>query len=203
MAKKPTARQRDISRLATQYQRDISGVAQQMANVTATPSGLEEFQKKSADYQKRLQDYRSMIEQYQKDPFERMTVPSAKYNFRAGSYDLNMPGQGVVNYNQLQDWNIESIGREVKTNKGRTPDMAYDIVLKRDKPFPGQFTEQAPTPPETSGREAEMSTLQEKRKTLEEGFQREVAERKAGRLAATGRRSQSRPMLSQGVALNG
>lgn len=201
MAKKPTARQRDISRLATQYQQDVSDVAKQMERVTSSPSGLEDFQKKSADYQKRLQDYRAMIEQYQKDPYERMTVPSAKYNFRAGSYDLNMPGRGVVNYNQLQDWNIESIGREVKTNKGRTPDMAYDIVLKRDKPFPGQFTEQAPTPPDTSARDAEMTALQEKRQTLEEGFQREVAERKAGRLAATGRRSQSRPMLSKGVTL--
>jgi hypothetical protein len=201
MAKKPTARQRDISRLATQYQKDISDVSQQMQGVTSTPSGLEEFQQKSTDYQKRLQDYRAMIEQYQKDPFERMTVPSAKYNFRAGSYDLNMPGQGMVNYNQLQDWSIESIGREVKTNKGRTPDMAYDIVLKRDKPFPGQFTEPAPTPPDTTSREEGLSALQEKRQSLEEGFQREVAERKAGRMAAVGRRSQSRPMLSKGVTL--
>jgi len=201
MAKKPTARQRDISRLATQYQKDISDVSQQMQEVTSTPSGLEDFQQKSADYQKRLQDYRAMIEQYQKDPYERMTVPSAKYNFRAGSYDLNMPGQGMVNYNQLQDWSIESIGREVKTNKGRTPDMAYDIVLKRDKPFPGQFTEQAPTPPDTAGREESLSDLQEKRESLEEGFQREVAERKAGRMSAVGRRSQSRPMLSKGVTL--
>lgn len=199
--KKLTSRGRDIERLTKQYQTQLGDVSQQYEAALASPSGLDEFQKQSADYQKRLQDYRSMIEAYQKDPYERMTVPTAKYNFRAGSYDLNMPGQGVVNYNQLKDWNIESIGREVKTNKGRTPDMAYDIVLKRDKPFPGQFTEEAPKAPDTSQRDAALASAEEQRKTLGEGFQREIGERKAGRVAAVSRRSQARPMLSKGVAL--
>lgn len=199
--KKLTARGRDIARLTSQYQQQIGDVASQITKTLETPSGLEDFQKQSADYQKRLQDYRQMIEAYQKDPFERMTVPTAKYNFRAGSYDLNIPGMGVVNYNQLQDWNIESIGREVKTNKGRTPDMAYDIVLKRDKPFPGEFTEKPPTMPETAQRTESLQALEQKKATLGEEFQRELSERKSARLAATGRRTQSRPMLSKGVTL--
>ena len=202
MAKKVTARGRDIQRLTSQYQPQIGEVGSQISKTLETPSGLDMFQQQSADYQKRLQDYRKMIEEYQKDPYERMTVPTAKYNFRAGSYDLNMP-QGVVNYNQLQDWTIERIGREVKTNKGRTPDMAYDIVLRKDKPFPGKFAEEAPTMPETGARTETLQALEQKKSTLGEEFQREISERKSARLAATSRRERSRPMLSKGTSLNG
>lgn len=207
----------NIDRLAQQYQKDISALTgdyeksfmgtqaereKQMQPYAAASeqykTAMADFETQAAAYRGSLDEYQGKIKAFEKDPFERITVPTAKYNFRAGSYDLNIPGRGVVNFNNLPDYEIESIGREVKINKGRTPDMAYDIVLKREAKTPDPFTEKAPTAPKAP----EMPELagfdeqkfQTRRGELDTVFKREVGERKAARLGAVSRRT-ARPML--------
>ena len=72
--KKLTARGRDIERLTKQYQTELGDASKQYESVLAVPSGLDDFQKQSADYQKRLQDYRALIEDIQKNPNERINA---------------------------------------------------------------------------------------------------------------------------------
>ena len=72
------------------------------------------------------------------------------------------------------------------------------VYKKTPKPT---LTEAPPEAPDATQFDAELEQVKAKQKTLGEGFEREVAERKAGRVAATSRRAQARPMLSKEVAL--
>lgn len=201
--KKLTARGRDIERLTKQYQTELGDVSKQYESVLAVPSGLDDFQKQSADYQKRLQDYRALIEDIQKTPNERINAPVRQAGRSGRRYTIN--GQEYGEYNLPENYFIEPVvigTTEVKNRSGQvtgTRNITEDQLFRvRNIP---SFTEEAPKPPDTTERDAALAKTEEQRKTLGEAFQREMGERRASRVGAVSRRSQSRPMLSKGVAL--
>lgn len=187
MAKKPTARQRDIARLAEQYQSQLSAL---------TPEYESVFQKKEAalkagggqtsEYAKKLEEFNKQLAAYKANPFEPEKI--------RGSFEP---------YGKTYDWGyvIDGTWRSAKNlPEGYVEESATgDFALKK-KPVP-TFTEKPPESPDISQFDAETAAIEEKKKMLGEGFQREVSERKAARLGAVSRRSQSRPMLAKGVTL--
>ncbi len=196
MAKKPTARQRDIARLAEQYQSQLTAL---------TPEYESVFQKKEAalqagggqagEYAKRLEEFNKQLAAYKANPFEPEKIRgSFRYQHlkKAGSADP-------------YEWGyvIDGGWRSAKAlPEGYVEESATGEFALKKKPVP-TFTEKPPEAADLSQFDRETKAVEAKKKALGEEFQREVAERKSGRLAAVGRRAQSRPMLSQGVALNG
>ena len=194
MAKKPTARQRDIARLAEQYQSQLSAL---------TPEYESVFQKKEAalqagggqtsEYAKKLEEFNKQLAAYKANPFEPEKIRgSFRYQHlkKAGSADP-------------YEWGylIDGAWRSAKAlPEGYVEEKDGGEFALKKKPVP-TFTEKPPESPDISQFDAETAAIEEKKKMLGEGFQREVSERKAARLGAVSRRSQSRPMLAKGVTL--
>lgn len=182
MAKKKTARQRDIERLSQQYQKNLSALSPEYEGAFAqNAQAISGYEAQSQDYMKRLQDFQKSLQAYKENPMTQIGYlkPVKK------STDYSFTDSGQTKY-------LSQINDNDYFVEGLT------VFKKTPKPT---FTEAAPAAPDTSQRDVVLANLEEQRKTLGEGFQREVGERKAGRVAAVSRRSQSRSMLSKGVTL--
>lgn len=216
MAKKRlTARGRDIERLSKQYQMGLADISKQFAEVSTYPEEMklaqEEFQTKSAEYQKGLQKYRDLLTDIQKRPTEVVNAPVRQAGRSGRVYTIN--GQEYGEFGLPQGYFIESTKTGKKINvvvdrSGRTEtrDEVKDMLYRaRAIPSYGTFAtqnklmKQAPVAPDTTEfdtkRQQERENLLSQRKGLSEQYEREIGERKSGRIAATTRRAQMRPML--------
>ena len=187
--KKPNARQRDIERLAKDYQSSLTAMSPEYESVfqkkEAAVSGFEE---QSKAFQKRLEDYQKSLAQYKANPFESQKI--------RGSFEP---------YGKTYEWGyvIDGQWRSAKNlPEGYVEESATgDFALKK-KAVP-KFQEAPPQAAEATQFEPELEQVKAKQKTLGEGFEREIAERRASQLRAVSQRSRERPMLSKGAALNG
>lgn len=180
--KKLTPQQRDIERLTKQYQENLSSLSPEYESAFAqNTQAISDYEAQSKDFQKRLEDYQKSLAAYKANPMTQIGYlkPVTK------SRDYYFTDEGQTKY--LSQVNDNDYFFEGLTVYKKTP-----------KPT---FTEAAPVAPDTSQRDATLANLEEQRKTLGEGFQREIGERKASRISAVSRRSQARPMLSKGVTL--
>lgn len=182
MAKKTTARQRDIERLSKQYQANLAGLNPQYESAfEQSRQSLAGYESQSQEYQKKLEDFQKSLAEYKANPMTQIGYlkPVKK------SRDYYFTDSGQTKYlSQINDndYFIEGLS----------------VYKKSQKPT---FDEPAPVAPATTEADAALAKIEEQRKTFGEGYSREMAERKAGRVAAVSRRSQARPMLSKGVAL--
>lgn len=180
--KKLTAQQRDIERLTKQYQENLSSLSPEYESAFAqNTQAISGYEAQSKDFQKRLEDYQKSLAAYKANPMTQIgylkpVKKSRDYYFTEGGETKYL---SQINDN---DYFVEGL----------------TVYKKTPKPT---FTEVAPVAPETLPSDATLANLEEQRKTLGEGFQREIGERKASRIAAVSRRSQARPMLSKGVTL--
>jgi DNA repair exonuclease SbcCD ATPase subunit len=187
MAKKPTARQRDISRLAEQYQSQLSALTPEYESIfQQKEAAIKGGEQANKEYTKKLEAFNKQLAAYKKNPFEAQKI--------RGSFEP---------YGKTYEWGyvIDNNWYSAKNlPEGYVEESATgDFALKK-KPVP-TFTEKPPKRADVPALEKEMAAIEEKKKSLGEGFQREVAERKASRIGAVSRRAQSRPMLSTGVTL--
>jgi hypothetical protein len=199
----------DIQRLATQYQKQATGLT-------------GEYETAYADYQKKaseqLAPFEQAMKQYQE--VENPAYESAKsaYEERLKQFNESLSGfqpktkvdapfslggdllKGTVE----QTWNID--GKKISSKnlpsgysaevapKG-TKDRFYDLY--KDNPVP-TFSEKAPSAP-TAPMAPNVEAFDEepfarRREELQTTYQRELAERKSARLGAA-RRGSTRPML--------
>ena len=201
MAKKPRLRRMtDIDRLAAEYKRNVEAItgeyqqsfgafqteqARKMEpyNVAAEQykTAMGEYETQAADYRGKLTAYQKAIEDVQANPRQLVgrTIGGGKRGFM---YEIE--GQRYSERAGLPE------GYSVDANQN----------LYKDRPIP-KFTEKAPTAPTAPTMpelgEFDTSAFQAKRGQAETTFKREVAERKAARLGAVGRRI-TRPMLQEG-----
>jgi len=187
MAKKQTARQRDIARLATQYQSQLSALTPEYESVfQKKEAALQAGSGQTGEYAKKLEEFNKQLAAYKANPFESQKI--------RGSFEP---------YGKTYDWGyvIDGTWRSAKNlPEGYVEESATgDFALKK-KAVP-TFTEKPPESTDLSQFDKETEAVEAKKKTLGEGFQREVAERKASRVGAVSRRSQSRPMMAKGVTL--
>jgi DNA repair exonuclease SbcCD ATPase subunit len=182
MAKKTTARQRDIARLAEQYQSQLGSLTSEYEDIyQKKQSALQAGGTQTGEYAKRLEEFNKQLAAYKENP---MTM-----------LGYMKPVKKSTDYYFTEDGKTKYLS---KINEG---DYSFEgLAVYRKNKMP-TFTEEAPVSADISQYDAESAALEEKKKSLGEGFQREVAERKAGRMSAVGRRAQSRPMLSKGVTL--
>ena len=213
--KKPTARQRDIERLAKDYQSSLASLDPEYQSVFGKKAeAVSGFEKQSQDFQKRLQDYQKSLAQYKKNPIQELKFGVGT----AAGVDRSGPASAAtvkIQPNKEYDWRSQTMYRVPELgNNYYTPyaleQLGWEVtadarggltsVFKRN-PKP-TFTEEAPPQAaEATQFDDELEQVKAKQKTLGEGFEREIAERKAGRVAATSRRAQARPMLSKGATL--
>jgi hypothetical protein len=209
MAKKLTAAQRDIARLSSQYQSQLSSLTPEYESLFARKqSALEAGAQKTSEYTKKLEEFNKQLAEYQKNPRQNLTFgrgvmaspdagpnvkiqPNKQYDWRSQTM-YRIP---ELNNDYYTPYALEQLGYEVNANAAGTLAEAF----KRNE-MP-KFTEEAPEGVDLSAFEKETAALEEKKSTFKQGFDREVAERKSGRLGAISQRSQSRPMLSKGVTL--
>lgn len=187
--KKPTARQRDIERLAREYQSSVAALNPEYESVfQKKETAVSGFEQQSKDFQKRLQDYQNSLAAYKANPFEEQKI--------LGSFKP---------YGKTYEWGyvIDGQWRSAKNlPEGYVEESPTgDFALKK-KPVP-KFQETPPQAADVAQYDTELEQIETKRKTLGEGFERERAERRASQLRAVSQRSRERPMLSKGAALNG
>jgi hypothetical protein len=192
--KKPTARQRDIERLAKDYQSSLASLEPEYQAVfnkkTEATSG---FEKQSQDFQKRLEGYQKSLSEYKTNPFEEQKIQGMyRGSFQKKASSADPYEWGYVIDDKFYGFKNLPTGYVEEREGG-------EFALKK-KAVP-KFEEAPPEAPDATQFDAELEQVKAKQKTLGEGFEREIGERKAGRVAATSRRAQSRPMLSKGATL--
>lgn len=192
----------DITRLQSEYQRSVQDYTaavggkesifnQEMAKYNELYSGYES---RLNAYQSRLSDYQNRLKQYQDAPVRTIdrvktggVIPQGKFVYI----------QDLLKANQMPTYHTIPAGYEYI----HTGAEGGGFLSGKDVPNPGQFnetfSETAPTAP-TIDISAEKAKLDESRAYTE----REVDERTRSRVRAV-QRANARPMLSQGVRING
>jgi len=192
--KKTSARQRDIERLAKNYQSSLSALTPEYESVFQKKNeALSAYETQSKDFQTRLSDYQKSLEDFKKNPFEEQKiqgVPRWKTLSKAGSADPYEWGY-VIDDKWYSHKNLPT---------GYVEEKQYGEFALKQKAVP-KFEEAAPQVVDTGKFDAELEQIQAKRNTLSEGFEREKSERRASQLRAVSQRSRERPMLSKGVTL--
>jgi hypothetical protein len=184
--KKQTPQQRDIERLAKDYQSSLMGLDPEYQSIFDKKQGaLNEFQQKSSEYEAKLAKFGEELSEYKKNPLEFVSSAPVEYNEYSQQVFHNVNGSWYETYprNQLPAGYVIENGKAYKTKA--TP----------------VFKEASPVAPDLSEYDTEIENIQTKRKTLGQDFEREKSERAASRLRAVSQRSRERPMLSKGVTL--
>jgi hypothetical protein len=212
--KKLNARQRDIQRLTTQYQSQLSALAPEYESVfQKKEAAIQAGSGQAGEYAKKLEEFNKQLAAYKAAPLESLTIgrgtatgvdrsgpasaatvkiqPNKEYDWRSQTM-YRIPELGN---NYYTPYALEQLGYEVNPDAGGGLTQAF-----KRKTMP-TFTEAAPEQVDLSQFDKETEAVEAKKKTLGEGFQREVAERKASRVGAVSRRAQSRPMMAKGVTL--
>lgn len=180
--KKLTTRQRDIERLAKDYQASVTGLEPEYQSVFEKKTeALSGYETKAQEYQKNLEDFQKSLIAYKENPMTQIGYLK--------------PVKKSTDYYFTEDGKTKYLS-QVNDN-----DYFFEGLTVYKKAQMPKFTEQAPVSPDTSAFDTELEQIQAKRKTLGEGFEREKAERKSSQLRAVSQRSRERPMLSKGVTL--
>lgn len=176
----------EISRLTKQFQEQTSGLLGEYQVESAAK--MADYEKQSTDYQNLMKNYQGKLESYRADPYTWNETPIVQVrDARAGR---NVEGIQLPTGQRYKLSDLESQG----------------IAFKREgsKGFVGTLAQapeapniEAPVSPDV-GMTEEMTA---RKKSLSSDYEREIAERKAGRMGSVSKRAQSRPMLSKGVTV--
>lgn len=192
--KKLTAGQRDITRLAEQYQSQLSDLAPEYEAIfQKKEAALQAGSGQTSEYAKNIEAFNKQLAAYKANPFEDQKIRgSFRYQSlkKAGSAD-------PYEWGYVIDGGWRS-AKALPENYVEEKEGGEFALKKKAVPT---FTEVSPESIDLSQFDKDTEQVEAKKKSLGESFQREVAERKSSRLAAVGRRAQSRPMLSKGVTL--
>jgi hypothetical protein len=179
-------RTNEINRLTKQFQEQTSGLLGEYQ--TESAGKMAEYEKQSAEYQNLMKNYQGKLESYRADPYTWSEIPIVQVrDARAGR---NVEGIQLPTGERYKLSNLESQG----------------IAFKREgaKGFVGTLA-QAPEAPDVQAPASPDIGMSEeitaRKKSLSSDYEREIAERKAGRMGSVSKRAQSRPMLSKGVTV--
>ena len=190
----------DITRLAEQFQKDIAkstgeyesafasyqkNVAEQMAPYEVASKQYKEIQMPAyeasvADYQRRLEEFKTAISEYESKPKESTGIIGSPTR---GGLVFNVDGKSISEQNLPGEYSVELVGKK--------------YVLYKDRPMPKApggvpSAPEAPQAPQVAG--FDEGQFEQKRAQLQQGFQREIGERRGARLAVVGRKG-SRPLM--------
>lgn len=172
-------------------------------------AAMGDYESKSADYRSKLSAYQKALEDFPTSPGEKVNAPGwsnrggsgyiiGGVQYRKEDLPVNYFMQDIMG--EVPEMVRQGAGRgarNVPTGKMVTAKVGEELRMRTP---PGAFTEKAPTAPTAPTMpelgEFDASAFQAKRGQAETTFKREVAERKAARLGAVGRRI-TRPMLQE------
>jgi hypothetical protein len=202
----------EVDRLTKQFQQQTSGLlgeygAEIEKKKSEYDTRMAEFNKVNEPYKQRLSDYQSIL----KDLAEKRGdwIPVAYVRTERGSkrnldiYDIprdfvgtsgqttQPSGEGLGGHRSLTSLNSQGVQTKIENGQ------AY---VERQKRIPAPFTEKAPIAPEAPDLKM-AEEMQTRKKSLSSDYEREIAERKSGRMGSVSKRAQSRPMLSKGVTV--
>ena len=206
---------KNVEAITGEYQQSFGAFqAEQTRKMEPYNVAAEQYKTAMGEYEKQAADYRGKISAYQKAIEDFPTSAGEKVNAPTWA---NRGGSGFViggqqyrkddlpaNYfiadvmGEVPETVMQGAGRgarRVPTGKMVTAKVGEELRMRTP---PGAFSEKMPTAPTAPTMpelgEFDVSTFQAKRGEAETTFKREVAERKAARLGAVGRRA-TRPML--------
>lgn len=205
-------RTNEVTRLTKQFQEQTSGLlgeygAEIEKKKSEYDTKMAEFNKVNEPYKKKLEAYQSILKDIENKVGD--WIPLTYLRTERGSkrnldiYDVPrdfvgtsgqefFPSQeGIGGHRSLSSLN--RVGIQTKIENGQ----AY---AERQKRIPAPFTEKAPVAP-TAPDLSMQEEMTAKKKSLSSDYEREIAERKAGRVGSVSKRAQSRPMLSKGVSV--
>lgn len=122
--KKQTAQQRDIARLAKDYQSNLMGLEPEYQSVFGEKTKvLEGYGAQNTEYQKKLEDYQKLLAEYKANPFEAQKIK--------GSFEP---------YGKTYEWGyvIDGVWRSAKNlPEGYVEESQYgDYALKKGQCLP-------------------------------------------------------------------
>lgn len=206
---------KNVEAITGEYQQSFGAFqAEQTKKMEPYNVAAEQYKTAMGEYEKQAVDYREKISAYQKAIEDFPTSAGVKVNAPTWA---NRGGGGYViggkqyrsddlpaNYfiadvmGEVPETVMQGAGRgarRVPTGRMVTAKVGEELRMRTP---PGAFSEKMPTAPTAPTMpelgEFDASTFQAKRGEAETTFKREVAERKAARLGAVGRRA-TRPML--------
>ena len=168
----------DITRLAGQYQKDVQGVTSQYQT---------EFQKYREQVAAQMAPYEAAVAQYKQTAEPQYQSALATYNQKLADYEKQLAEIAANPVTERTERVV--VGRTWYGAKKYGTAYFYD-----PKPIP-TFTEKAPVAPNAP--EApdvsafDASQFEQKRAQLEEGFKREIGERRGSRLSAVQRKQRT------------
>lgn len=208
---------RNVEAITGEYQQSFGAFqAEQAKKMEPYNVAAEQYKTALGEYETQAQAYRDRLSAYQKSLEDFPTSAGVKVNVPTSTHRGNtlytIGGQQYnkndlpVNYfiadvmGEVPETVRQGAGRgarNVPTGRMITAKVGEELRMRTP---PGEFTEKAPTAP-TAPTLPELgsfdsSAFQAKRGEAESRFKREVAERKAARLGAVGRRI-TRPMLQE------
>jgi hypothetical protein len=208
---------KNVEAITGEYQQSFGAFqAEQTRKMEPYSVAAEQYKTAMGEYEKQAADYRGKISAYQKAIEDFPTSAGEKVNAPTWA---NRGGSGFViggqqyrkddlpaNYfiadvmGEVPETVMQGAGRgarRVPTGRMVTAKVGEELRVRTP---PGAFSEKMPTAPTAPTMpelgEFDASTFQAKRGEAETTFKREVAERKAARLGAVGRRA-TRPMLQE------
>lgn len=208
---------KNVEAITGEYQQSFGAFqAEQTRKMEPYNVAAEQYKTAMGEYEKQAADYRGKISAYQKAIEDFPTSAGEKVNAPTWA---NRGGSGFViggqqyrkddlpaNYfiadvmGEVPETVMQGAGRgarRVPTGRMVTAKVGEELRMRTP---PGAFSEKMPTAPTAPTMpelgEFDASTFQAKRGEAETTFKREVAERKAARLGAVGRRA-TRPMLQE------
>jgi hypothetical protein len=216
----------EVDRLTKQFQQQTSGLLGEYGAEIEKKKGeyesqLSQFNKSVATYEDKLKEYNKKVNTYKQtlsDISEGrgdwVAAPISGGDRRGATVRIDpamkiinpyVPGRGYATAGSMgfghgYDIYIADLQRglpgSVKQENGQ-----YYIQQRKADPTPvGEFGLKAPTAP--AAPDLTMAEeMQTRKKSLSSDYEREIAERKAGRVGSVSRRAQSRPMLSKGVTV--
>jgi hypothetical protein len=205
-------RTNEVTRLTKQFQEQTSGLlgeygAEIEKKKSEYDTKMAEFNKVNEPYKKKLEAYQSILKDIEnkvgdwipvnyvrteKGSKRNLDIYDIPRDFVGTAGQTTIPsGEGLGGHKAL--FMLESQGVRTKIENGQ----AY---VERQKRIPEPFTEKAPVAP-TAPDLSMQKEMQTRKKSLSSDYEREIAERKAGRVGSVSKRAQSRPMLSKGVSV--
>jgi hypothetical protein len=205
----------EVDRLTKQFQQQTSGLlgeygAEIEKKKSEYDTRMAEFNKTNETYKQKLSDYQSILKDIEEKRGDWIPVPIVRYrqSYRHGGPDVaiyDIPRDFVSVHGQTTFPSQEGLGGHKSFDSLGTQGIRTKVengqgYVERQKRIPAPFTEKAPVAPEAPDLKM-AEEMQTRKKSLSSDYEREIAERKAGRVGSVSKRAQSRPMLSKGVTV--
>ena len=202
-------RTNEVTRLTKQFQEQTSGLlgeygAEIEKKKSEYDTKMADFNKVNEPYKKKLEAYQSILKDIEEKRGDWVYAPHVRTEkYRGPIYDIprdyvhpdgrttSGSGEGLGGHKTLSLLGIHGINYKYENG---------NLYVERQKKIPEPFTEKAPVAP-TAPDLSMQEEMQTKKKSLSSDYEREIAERKAGRMGSVSKRAQARPMLSKGVSV--